>query len=127
MLTGSGTLIEDLIFLKEMYPPKSWWSIKKLSLNRNVPFRIISPVFSYSALSSYLECPVKYKINFYFKLKQDKNLSLLIGNIYHEIVKEFFENNKELSWANLEKEITDVFALEKFKAFEFSYLKKRNI
>ena len=122
---GTDTLIEDLIFLKELYPPQSWWSIKKLSLNRNVPFRIISPVFSYSALSSYLECPVKYKINFYFKLKQGKNLSLLIGSIYHEIVKNFFEKNKEeLSWANLQKEITDIFVLEKYRAFEFSYLKK---
>ncbi|HEX7560835.1 MAG TPA: PD-(D/E)XK nuclease family protein, partial [Candidatus Humimicrobiaceae bacterium] len=91
----------------------------------NVPFRIISPVFSYSALSSYLECPVKYKINFYFKLKQDKNLNLFIGSIYHEIIRNFFEKNKEeLSWANLQKEITDIFALKKYRAFEFSYLKK---
>ncbi len=123
--SGRDTLTEDLIFLKEMYPPQSWWSLKKLSLNNNVPFSIISPVFSYSALSSYLECPVKYKMNFYFKIKQEKNLSLLIGSIYHEIVRNFFEKNKEeLSWASLEKEITDVFALEKFKSFEFSYLKK---
>jgi superfamily I DNA/RNA helicase len=123
--SGRDTLAEDLIFLKEMYPPQSWWSTKKLSSNSNAPFRIISPVFSYSALSSYIECPVKYKINFYFKLKQDKNLSLLIGSIYHEIIKNFFENNKkELSWANLQKEITDVFALEKYSAFELSYLKK---
>ena len=125
MLTGSGTLIEDLLYLREIYPPKSWWSIKKLSLNNNSPFRIINPVFSYSALSSYLECPVKYKLNFYFKLKQEKNLSLVIGNIYHEILKNFFENNSsDLSWPNLEKEITNVFALEKFKSFEFSYHKK---
>lgn len=118
-------LTGDLIFLKEMYPPQNWWSLKRLSLNSNVPFRIIDPVFSYSALSSYLECPVKYKMNYYFKIKQEKNLSLLIGSIYHEIVRNFFEKNKEeLSWASLEKEISDVFALEKFKSFEFSYLKK---
>lgn len=118
-------LTTDLIFLKEMYPPQSWWSLKRLSSNSNVPFRIINPVFSYSALSSYLECPVKYKMNYYFKVKQEKNLSLLIGSIYHEIVRNFFEKNKEeLSWASLEKEISDVFALEKFKSFEFSYLKK---
>jgi superfamily I DNA/RNA helicase len=122
---GRDTITEDLIFLKEMYPPQSWWSIKKLSLNNNLPFRVISPVFSFSALNSYLECPVKYKMNFYFKLKQENNLSFLIGSIYHEIVRNFFEKNKEeLSWANFEKEITDVFAMEKYRIFEFLYLKK---
>jgi superfamily I DNA/RNA helicase len=125
MTAGTDNLKEDLIFLKEMYPPQSWWRIKKLSLNSNAPFRIINPVFSYSALSSFMECPVKYKINFYFRIKQDKNLSLLIGSIYHEIVRNFFEKNKEeLSWENLQREIANVFELEKYRAFEFSYQKR---
>ncbi len=124
LLSGRDTLLEDHIFLKEMYPPQNWWSINNLSSNSNAPFKVIDQVFSYSALSSYLECPVKYKIIYYFRLRQEKNLSLLIGSIYHEIVKNFFEKNEgKLSWESLQREISDIFNLEKYRAFEFLYLK----
>ena len=114
--------LKGLSFLKSYYPYSQWWCCRNFTENKINPFLVIKPVFSYTSLSTYLECPYMYKLKNYFGLKEEKSLSLIIGSIYHIILKNFFKDNvSNFSWERLAKIINEVF--KEFN-FEFDHLKK---
>lgn len=111
----------QLCFLKTFYPPDEWWNFRKLTRNFNNPFLIFPVSHSYSSLSSYLDCPLKFKLRHHFGIKEEKNLSLIIGSIYHKILGTFFENNiKGRTWTNFENIIRKIFTEYNI---EFEYLR----
>jgi superfamily I DNA/RNA helicase/CRISPR/Cas system-associated exonuclease Cas4 (RecB family) len=115
--------LDKIIFLKCFYPPEKWWSFIKPTKNNKNPFILFPQSFSYSGISSFLDCPFKYKIMYYFGLKGEESLSLTIGRIYHRIIGLFFSsrNEAEFRWEILEGIINNVF--NEFD-FEYSFLKR---
>lgn len=82
-----------LRYLKDHYDPDKWWSQVTENKNSLNPFVIDknSCYFSFSAIDTYDDCPLKYKIRYYYKIKtQEENFSLLTGSLYHEIINQFF-------------------------------------
>ena len=114
-----------LAYLNNNYNYKNWWNYVKPTHNRNNPFQIFKLPYSYSSFNAYMQCPLIYKMRFYFKIEESRNLSLEIGSMYHLILKKFFEQEtKNFSRESLEKIIRDTSSsLE----FEFLYLKKEII
>ncbi|MCL6087062.1 MAG: ATP-dependent helicase [Actinobacteria bacterium] len=110
-----------LIYLKTFYNPENWWNLVKPTENMLNPFEIYRNYFSYSSLETYDACPFKYKFEYFFKIKnEEKKLSILIGSIYHEIIRRFFKESKNFEFNDLAeiagKEIER--ASDKFK-YEF--------
>ncbi|MBM3714101.1 MAG: ATP-dependent helicase, partial [Actinobacteria bacterium] len=109
-------------FLKLFYPYDKWWGSRNFTKNSRDPFQSIKPVFSYTSLNTYLECPYRYKIRDYIGLKEEKSMGLIIGGAYHKIMKFFFKGgSSDFSWKRLLKIIDKVF---EDIGFEFEYLKK---
>ncbi len=125
-------------FLKRHYDPSNWWALNHETINNLRPAAYEVHRFSYSTLQTYLDCPLKYKFRFFLKIEQEReNLSMLIGNIYHRIIKEFHDL-EEKSWPSfetiikrtvksydfnyyfLQKEILAI-AMEELKLFYFDY------
>jgi len=114
--------LRQLYFLKYFYPPDRWWSFINYTKNKNRPSLIFPAVFSYSSLNEYMECPFKYKLKYFINIKEEENLNLKIGRIYHEILKSFFESgDKKLSWEVLGDILKREFDRHDF---EFEFVKK---
>jgi DNA helicase II / ATP-dependent DNA helicase PcrA len=131
---------KKLYFLKYFYPVENWWNLRNETKNTNRPFLIFPPVFSYSSLNLFAECPFKYKIRYFIRMAEKRNLNFIVGSIYHRILKLFFDDKStELSWEKLENIISNVFeenlfelthikselkdkAREEFKAYFNNYL-----
>ncbi len=126
--SGNGTFNKkkfhsDLKELADCYPYREWWRIRKVSKNRNAPFLRLKPVFSYSSLNTFRDCPFRYKIKHYFGVDEEENLAVLVGSIYHEVLRIFFNLPvRAYSWQNLNKIIIELFNSGRY-AFEFNYLK----
>lgn len=89
-----------LVYLKKAYSPRDWWNLRAVTSNSLKPFDIYKNYFSYSSLESYDSCPFKYKHEYFFKIRnEEKKYSMLIGSIYHEIIRRFFKEcvNYEIS------------------------------
>lgn len=117
-------LLKELAYLKIIYPPDKWWSNVKATLNESNPFKTSDRSFSYSAISNYIECPFKYKINYFYNIRDDSGLALVIGNAYHEILKNFFKDETgKPSREKLNQIIINTFENLEHNDLEFSYLK----
>ena len=93
-----------------------------MTANKNNPSDVFPGPFSYSEISAYRDCPFKYKINYYFRVSQEESIHLVIGNLYHRVLKIFFSSGEKIfSWERLSEILEDEF--EKIE-FEFAFLKK---
>jgi len=119
----NDSYLDRIIILKYFYSPREWWNFIEPTKNNKNPFSVFPLSFSYSGINTFRECPFKYKIKYYFSLKEEENLSLIIGKIYHQVIKLFFDskNKKDFSWERLRKIIEVVF--DRFN-FEFEFLKR---
>jgi DNA helicase-2/ATP-dependent DNA helicase PcrA len=117
--------LKKLFFLKYFYPQGKWWVFAKTTVNKNNPFKVFPVSFSYSSIASYKECPLKYKLRHYLNIEEEKNINILVGRIYHKILRLFFEpgdkKEKILSRKRLEMIIRSVFDENDF---EFEYIKR---
>lgn len=112
----------QLFFLGMFYPPQEWWGFTKPTKNNYNPFLLSPPVFSYSSLNTFKECPFKYNLRYFLGLEDEEDLSLKVGKIYHQILNLFFKSyHKEQSWENLEKILVEAFASQ---YFDFPFLKR---
>ncbi len=113
--------LNQIILLKYFYHPGQWWDFAVPTRNSKNPF-LLSPVsFSHSSIDTFRDCPFKYKVKYYFNLKEEENLSLILGKIYHEIIRVFFKPGARLfSWEALRTVIEEVFNRHHF---EFKFLK----
>ncbi len=113
--------LKELYYLKYSYPHNKWWNLKHETENSNNPFLIFPPVYSYSSLNSFVECPFKYKIRYFIRMSEKGDISIIVGSIYHRILKLFFNDKSvKLSWERLENIISNVF---KENFFELAHLK----
>jgi RecB family exonuclease len=113
----------DLMHLIMNYHYSGWWRTRKITENRNKPNEIHNPSYSYSSLSTFEECPLKYKLKYLFNIGEEKNLAIFVGSLYHEILKAFFNQpEKDYSWQNLKKAVINTFSSDKYE-FEFNYLR----
>ncbi|MDD5658802.1 MAG: ATP-dependent DNA helicase [Actinomycetota bacterium] len=97
-----------LVSLKKLYGPDSWWNLRKETLNDTNPYEIQKNFFSYSSLESYDKCPLKYKFKYFLKVKgEEEKYSMLIGRVYHEIIRRFFEESKDYKIEDLLKIAND--------------------
>jgi CRISPR/Cas system-associated exonuclease Cas4 (RecB family) len=111
-----------IIFLKYFYSPYLWWDCIVPTVNNENPFDLSRQSFSFSSIDTFIDCPLKYKVKYYFSLREEESISLIIGKIYHEIIRVFFNGNKDnYSWERLEEIINNIF--EKYN-FDFKFLKK---
>jgi DNA helicase II / ATP-dependent DNA helicase PcrA len=116
------SLIEGSGELKYLYPGSSWWNLVKPTLNKNNPYDEYAPVFNYSSLDTYRDCPFKYKIKYFYGVPDEDNINLKTGKIYHNIVKEFFDKCPEnRTWEEFVKIIEKNFEEERF---DFIFIKK---
>ncbi|MBN1298455.1 MAG: ATP-dependent helicase, partial [Actinobacteria bacterium] len=114
------SLYKTLAYIKLFYPTCNWWRLRAETENNKNPSGIYENRFSYTSLSTYSECPAKYKYRYYFSLKEDKSISVRVGTIYHAILKKFYDQNTGgLSWGKLENIINSEFSPEEFN---FPYL-----
>ena len=91
-----------ILFLNSIYNFKDWWNLKKETINNLNIFNNFGNQFSYSSLDTYNQCPLKYKIKYLFKIEdKEEKISLLMGSIYHEVIKKFFQQNSEYKLSNL--------------------------
>jgi DNA helicase II / ATP-dependent DNA helicase PcrA len=81
--------------LSAAYPPDSWWSHKRVTDNKNMPFEKSGRSFSSTALDTYRDCPFKYKIQHHFGIAGKESINLAIGRAYHEILHRFFEKGQD--------------------------------
>ncbi len=108
--------------LKYFYPVSEWWNIVKPTLNKNDPYTKYPPIFNYSSLNTYRDCPFKYKVKYFYKIPEEDNLNLKTGKIYHNVLKEFFDKQqKDRTWNEFTKIIKKNFEEEKF---DFLFIKK---
>jgi len=122
----SFNMVKGLLYLKLLYPPGQWWSGTRETVNLNNPFTVSGKTFSYSALDNFVECPFKYKVNYFFNIRDDSGLALVLGNAYHEIIRKFFVmEEKNPPREAIEKIIKDTFDLMAHNDLEFTYLKKQ--
>ncbi|MCE5329954.1 ATP-dependent helicase [bacterium] len=97
-----------LVYLKKFYKPDLWWNLKKETLNNINPYEIQKNYFSFSSLESYSECPFRYKFEYFFKIRnEEQKYSMLIGRVYHEIIRRFFEESKDYKVDDLLKIASD--------------------
>jgi DNA helicase-2/ATP-dependent DNA helicase PcrA len=91
-----------IYFLKNNYNPIKWWDLISETRNNNNPFKNNYKAYSYSSIESYDDCPLKYKIKYFFGLKsKEENLSLLVGSIYHSIIGRFLNESQNYDENNL--------------------------
>jgi len=113
--------LKELYYLKYSYPHESWWNLRYETENTNKPFLIFPPVYSYSSLNSFVECPFKYKIRYFIRMAEKRNPNIILGSIYHRILKLFFDDKSaKLSWERLEGIISNVF---EENVFELAHIK----
>lgn len=110
-------------FLNWRWPAYSWWENIKFSDNRHIPFQVFNPTYSYSSLDTYRQCPLKYKFNYFFKIRTPADVGLKIGSLYHLVLQKFFESKEDFSWANLKSIIEELWEQEEF---EFKALRKES-
>ncbi|MDD3520180.1 MAG: ATP-dependent DNA helicase [Actinomycetota bacterium] len=85
-------------YLKNNYSPDRWWDIIEEKDNDLNPFiaNKYSNYFSYSAIDAYDDCPFKYKMKYFLRLRtEEENMSLIIGSLYHNIINRFFNESKK--------------------------------
>ncbi len=114
---------DDLGYLYEFYNSHIWWRTRKPTVNRNNPFRIFKPVHSYSSLNTYNDCPYRFKLKYYFRIKEEYNLNILIGSIYHEVLKVFFNDSADMSIERLIELVKEIFE-KNSQIFGIKYLKE---
>ena len=52
--------------------------------------------YSYSKLSTYLNCPQKYKLSYLDKIKKkEESIEAFIGKVIHEVLEWLYNNSKE--------------------------------
>ncbi|MBU4293890.1 MAG: ATP-dependent helicase, partial [Actinobacteria bacterium] len=113
--------LKELYYLKYFYPHESWWSLRQETENTNKPFLIFPPVYSYSSLNSFVQCPFKYKIRYFIRMAEKENPNIIVGSVYHRILKLFFnDKSAKLSWERLESIISNVF---EENVFELAHIK----
>ncbi len=110
-----------IIVLKYLCHPCVWWDFIIPTKNGNNPFKLIPSSFSYSGIDTFRDCPFKYKIKYFFNLKEEDSISLIVGKIYHEIIRMFFKDKAGYGWEKMEKIINRVF--ERYY-FGFKFLKR---
>ena len=90
--------------LKNIYNPSDWWNLKKSTANPLKPFDFFMNTFSYSSIDSYDSCPLKYKFEYLFKIRNtEQNHSMITGHIYHETIRRFFEESSSHDLTDLLK------------------------
>jgi RecB family exonuclease len=105
------------------YPPDLWWSHNKVTENRNSPLEKVRSSYTATKLDTYRDCPFKYKIQYHFGISGEENISLIIGNAYHEILQRFFEEGRDdFSWKRLKNIVKEVF---EGKELEFPSMKRQ--
>ncbi len=85
-----------LNYLKNYYSPFQWWNLITEEENELNPFTEdkSSNNFSFSAIDTYDDCPFKYKMRYFLKLRtEEENMSLIIGSLYHNIINRFFNED----------------------------------
>ena len=96
---GHEELVEkafvSLHLLSKFGNKKTWWQNTKPTKNLNKPHPSGKLSASYSRVSTYRDCPAKYKFRYHFFIDQPKGISLYKGLLYHKIVQEFFNPEKE--------------------------------
>jgi CRISPR/Cas system-associated exonuclease Cas4 (RecB family) len=110
-----------IIFLKHFYNPHTWWDLITPTRNDKNPFEFSGQSFSFSSIDTFTDCPLKYKVRYYFSLKEEEDINLIIGKIYHNIIRIFFNGGDDYSWERLEKIIEDIF---EESDFNLKFLKK---
>lgn len=110
-----------IIFLKHFYNPALWWDFIKPTRNMKNPLSIFSQSFSFSSIDIFRDCPLKYKFKYYFSLREEEDISLIIGRIYHEVLKIFFAGKDDYSWERLENIVKEVFDKANF---DYKFLKE---
>ena len=114
--------LERVVDLKYFYPEYKWWNLVKPTLNNNNPYNKYPPIFNYSSLNTYKDCPFKYKVKYFYNVPEEDNLNLKTGKIYHNALKEFFDKRQEdRIWEEFVKIIEKNFEEEKF---DFLFIKK---
>jgi DNA helicase-2/ATP-dependent DNA helicase PcrA len=78
---------------------KSWWQNIKPTKNSNKPHPYRKLSASYSKVSTYKDCPAKYKFRYHFYVSETKGISLAKGLLYHKIIQEFFDPEKEYEYS----------------------------
>jgi|GEM_PF-988497 len=117
-----GHFIRGAVELKYFYPEAKWWNLVKPTVNINDPYAKYPPIFNYSSLNTYKDCPFKYKVKYFYKVREEDNLSLKTGKIYHNAIKEFFDKRQEnRTWKEFVKIIEKNFEEEKF---DFLFIEK---
>jgi superfamily I DNA/RNA helicase/CRISPR/Cas system-associated exonuclease Cas4 (RecB family) len=84
--------------LKSQYNPSTWWNIAAEKQNDLNPFEKDKNTgyFSFSAIDTYDDCPFKYKMKYFLKLRtEEENMSLRIGSLYHNIISRFFKKDQK--------------------------------
>jgi len=114
--------ISGALELKYFYPGSEWWNMVKPTINKNDPYTKYPPIFNYSSLNTYRDCPFKYKVKYFYKVPEEDNLNLKTGKIYHNVLKEFFDRQqKDRTWDEFKKVIKKNFEEERF---DFLFIKK---
>ena len=75
--------------IRDRYNPSTWWNIAAEKQNDLNPFEKDKNTgyFSFSAIDTYDDCPFKYKMKYFLKLRtEEENMSLRIGSLYHNII-----------------------------------------
>ena len=122
MKVDYGSFTCGTVGLKYFYPEAEWWNLVKPTINNNDPYAKYPPIFNYSSLNTYKDCPFKYKVKYFYKVQEEDNLSLKAGKIYHNALKEFFDKRQEnRTWKEFIKIIEKNFEEEKF---DFLFIKK---
>ena len=102
--TGKTNYHYLLNYLKNHYSPAGWWDLISEKENNLNPFISDknSGIFSYSAIDAYDDCPFKYKMRYFFRLRtEEENMSLIIGSLYHNIINRFFNECKKPDYDSL--------------------------
>ncbi|TET49184.1 MAG: ATP-dependent helicase, partial [Actinomycetota bacterium] len=111
-------LIKRAVELKYLYPVVDWWNLIQPTINYNIPYQVYPPLFNYSGLNTYRDCPFKYKVKYFYKIPEEENLNLIVGKIYHNVLKDFFDMQpKDRSW----EEFTDIIG-KNFETEQFDFL-----
>lgn len=115
-------LIKRVVELKYLYPVDDWWNLVQPTINNNIPYKVYPPLFNYSGLNIYRDCPFKYKVKYFYKIPEEENLNLIVGRIYHSALKDFFDiQPKDRSWMKFTDIIGKNFETEQF---DFLFIKE---
>jgi len=108
--------LNNFAILNQFYHPQEWWSFIKPTKNKRNPFNFFAVSFSHSSIDTYMDCPFKYKVRYFYNLEEEDNLALKVGKIYHSIIREFFESKEGHGRDKLVKLVN-----ETFDRFNFEY------